>query len=114
MILRLPFLGLIRFEPLRDLRRIYLWLTAPKSSRALAAQTYSFAVEEIRSLKDGDLLLGIYNGLGSHPERVIEADRRGIPVGLKPPQWVRLIGAMPPTERELAEKMFRPYRWENA
>ncbi len=109
MILRLPFLGLLRFEPLRDLKRIYLWLTAPASSRVLVWSEYLHDNVELRSLSDGDLLLGLSDPK-YHPERVIEADRRGLSVGLKAPQWVGIVAAMRREDRPLAEKLFRPWR----
>lgn len=114
MILRIPLLGLVRFEPFRDLRRVWLWLTAPASSKVLVWSDYLHDDVPIRSLSDGDLLLGLYDRPRYLPERVIEADRRGISIGLKPPQWVRIIAAARSEDRPMAEKLFRPYRVKEA
>lgn len=116
ILLPVPLLGTLRIEPLRDLKRIWLWFTAPDTHKS---QVWSFVKErpiEIRSFSDADLLISLKEiearkVISWWPEGIAEAQRRGLNPRMPLPQWVQAVKTAAGSSTAtavLAEKLLRP------
>lgn len=103
--------GFFRFEPLRALRRFWVWATSPPACKEYVYSMVTGDLVQIRSLGDSELLIEIgYSRLPLHVRDSLrlEADRRRLPDEL--PQWARAARKHYPFARQmlLAERLFRP------
>lgn len=103
-------LGLFRFEPLRWLRRLWVWLDCPPECKEIIWSHVEQRDLQIRSLSDGELLVGTARFRGEADTKLgqaflLEERRRG----LKPNKllMLALITAYPDKGRmALAERLF--------
>lgn len=113
ILLRIPAVGLFRFEPLRDLKRLWLWLTAPDTCRLVVCSTLDGQDRQIRTMTDADLILSLYHirlnkRISWFTEGFIELRRRGLALPNKLPPWIFAVQAAAPYTSRLAERILRP------
>jgi hypothetical protein len=101
--------GLLRLEPIRTLRRAWLWLMAPPTSRQTVWSEVRGRAVEIRSLSDSELWITKRALFTSRvrPALTLECRRRGLPDSA---QWLTAACLVYPdaTGMRIAERMFRP------
>lgn len=113
ILLRIPSVGLFRFEPVRDLKRVWLWLTAPESSRLVVQSLLYDQKVSIRSMTDADLLLSMHyirrnKRISWFSEGSIELHRRALTLSDALPAWLIAVQACAPNTSALAERVLRP------